>query len=83
MKQSNKIEIEQIPRRTRGCQGWGVGGLGERADGTEEHRLAVTEQSQDVKYSVGSTAGPIVTPVCGARRVLEISGGHLEKSMIF
>ena len=36
----------------------------------------------DVKYSTGNTVNNIVTTMCGAEWVLEISGGHFVKYMI-
>ena len=42
----------------------------------EQHRLVVTEQSRNVKYSTGNRASNAVITVCGVGGVLGLLGDH-------
>lgn len=53
----------------------GVGGLGGKRGGTEEHRLAVIRQSGDVKHSTGNTVTNIAIAMYGVRWVPDSLGG--------
>ena len=56
-------------------EGWDVGGLGDKAEGTKKHRDRWSQNSRrDVKHSAGNTVSDVVVTVCGARWALEISG---------
>ena len=55
--------------QTDGCQRGG--GLG------EQYGLVVTEQSWDVKYSIGNIVNNILMTMCGTMWVLGISGETL------
>ena len=56
--------------------------LGERGEGIEKYRSAVTKQSRDVKYSMGNIVDLIVITMCGARGILEVSWGHFAKCVV-
>lgn len=64
-------------------RGEGAGGLGRQGEGTRKHRLAVTEQSQDARCSLGNGVNAvIVVTTCGARWGPEVSGVHFLKYLI-
>ena len=63
----------KVARREESC------GMGEKGDGTEKYRWAVTEQSQDGKCSTGSVVTDMVITMCRAKWALKISGGSLCK----
>lgn len=60
----------------------GDGELSERGEGVKKNKLAVTEQSGDVKYSIGNTASNIATTVYGLSGGPEVSGEHIIKYTI-
>lgn len=54
--------------------------MGEKGE-IKKYKLAVTKQLWDIKYSVGNiqVVNNIVVTVCGARWVLDSTGGSLRE----
>ena len=65
------IDTENIFMIARWKGGWRISKKGE---GIQKYKLVVTEQSQDVQYSVGNIVNNVVMTMYGARWVLDLLG---------
>ena len=63
-------------------EGRGLGGWVKNVKGLRSTNWQSQNSHGDVKYSLGKRVNNIVITLCGARRVLEISGDHFVKHMI-
>ena len=82
MKKQNRNRVADPENRLMAARGERGGGTGWEGEGIRKYKLVITEQSQDVKYSIGHIVNNIVITTCGSRWVLEIWEGHCVKYMI-
>ena len=62
-------------------EGWRVGGLSEKGEGIK-FRLVVTEESQDIKHSMGNIVSNILIIMLGPGGHWKYQGEHVVKYMI-